>query len=135
MNKHQLERVVIKWLDKHFGNLTPKTSSEFPNLVFYVNSDNEAMMEYDNKTERVYINYDNIWSKIESLFHINRDDVQLIMKVWLEETYKLGVVTPDVTFDAVHIRWRETYKLGRVTPTISQFKLSLRWKRLTNWFN
>jgi hypothetical protein len=135
MNKHQLERVVIKWLDKHFGNLTPKTSSEFPNLVFYVNSDNEAMMEYDNKTERVYINYDHIWSKIESLFHLNRDDVQSIMKTWLGDTYKLGVVTPVRIVKGKIILLEGTYKLEGVTPTISQFKLSLRWKRLTNWFN
>ena len=135
VNKHQLERVVIKWLNKHFVNLTPKTSSEFPNLVFYVNSDNEAMMEYDKKTERVYINYDHIWSKIESLFHINRDDVQSIMKVWLEETYKLGVVIPFCCLVQRQFQLEEAYKLEGITPTISQFNLSLRWKRLINWFN
>ncbi len=92
--KHQLERVVIKWLDKHFGNLTPKKRNGYVNSVFYVNPSNEVMMEYDKKTERVYINYGQIWLKIESLFYLNYRDTQSIIKVWLEESYKLEGVTP-----------------------------------------
>ena len=111
VNKHQLERVVIKWLNKHFGNLTPKKHKDHSKLVFYVNSDNQVMMEYDQKNEGVYIHYGHIWSKIESLFHLNYGETQSIMKTWLEEAYKLGGVTPDMP---------------------SYLNL-LRWKRLTNW--
>ena len=111
VNKHQLERVVIKWLDKHFGELTPKKHKDHPNSVFYVNSNNLVMMEYDQENEDVFITYDHIWSKIELLFHLNYDDIQSIMKVWLEEAYKLG----------------------GVTPTFSIHSLKCRWKRLTNW--
>ena len=111
VNKHQLERVVIKWLDKHYGNLTLKTIEKYPNSVFYVNSDNEVIMEYDKKNENVYIHYDHIWSKIESLFHLNYGETQSIMKVWVEEAYKLGGVTPK----------------NSGTPS------GRGWKRLTNW--
>ena len=93
VNKDQLDRVVIKWLNKNFGNLTPKTTEKYPNSVFYVKSDNEIMMEYVQENGYVYIHYDNIWSTIELLFHLNYDDIQSIMKVWLEETYKLEGVT------------------------------------------
>jgi hypothetical protein len=94
VNKHQLERVVIKWLNKYFGNLTQKKHKKHPNSVFYVNSNNEAMMEYDQENGEVLISYDHIWSKIELLFHLNYRDIQSIMKVWLGETYKLEEVTP-----------------------------------------
>jgi hypothetical protein len=94
VNKHQLERVVIKWLNKYYGNLIPKKDKNDPNSVFYINSNNYVMMEYTQENERVYISYDHIWSKVESLFHLEYDDIQSIMKVWLEEDYKLGGVTP-----------------------------------------
>ena len=94
VNKHQLERVVIKWLNQHFGNLIPKKDKNYPNSVFYVNSNNKVMMEYNQENNYVYIHYDHIWSKIESLFHLNSRETQSIMKIWLEETYKLGGVTP-----------------------------------------
>jgi hypothetical protein len=110
--RHQLERIVIKWLNKYYGNLTPKKHKDHPKLVFYVNSDNGVMMEYNQEYERVYIHNYHIWSKIESLFHLNYDETQSIMKVWVEEAYKLG----------------------GVTPIECRFVCSeIRWKRLTNW--
>jgi len=112
VNKDQLERVVIKWLNKHFGNLTPKKHKEHPNSVFYVNSNNNVMMEYDQETDRVYIHYDHIWSKIESLFHLNYNDTQSIMKVWLEEVYKLGGVTPIDFPSEVEYRWKKFTNWG-----------------------
>jgi hypothetical protein len=94
VNKHQLERIIIKWLNKYYGDLTPKTTEKYPEFVSYVNPSNEFMMVYDKKTESVYINYGQIWLKIESLFHLNYRDTQSIIKAWLEEAYKLEGVTP-----------------------------------------
>ena len=110
MNKHQLERVVIKWLNKHYGNLTPKKRSS---SIFYVNSENLGMMEYDLENNRIWINHNDIWAKIESLFHLEYYDTQSIMKVWLEETYNLEGVTP-----------------GKALRGLIKS-----WKRITNWIN
>ena len=110
VNKHQLERVVIKWLNKHFGNLTPKKHKDYPDSIYYVNDNNQVLMEYDKKTERVYIHNDDIWSKIESLFHLNYNDTQSIMKVWLEESYKLKEVTPLWTYKYDIHRWNHKFK-------------------------
>ena len=104
VDKPQLVRVVLLYLNKNFGNLTPKTNSEFPNSVFYVNSDNEVMMEYGQGV--VVIHYKQIWSKIESLFYFNYNDTQSIMKVWLEETYKLEDVKPHYGQDVFENRWK-----------------------------
>ena len=51
------------------------------------------MIEHDLQEDLVYIHWD-LWSKIASLFQLNYNDTQSIMKVWLEETYKLKDVTP-----------------------------------------
>jgi hypothetical protein len=94
VNKHQLERVVIKWLNMYYGNLTTKKHNNYRDrMVFYVNNNNEVMMEYSTDYRRIHI-HNNIWSKIESLFHLNYRDIQLITKIWLEEDYKLKDVTP-----------------------------------------
>ena len=94
VNKEQLERIVIKWLNKNFGNLTPKKRKDNPNVLFYVNSDNEVLMGYDKKNNYLWVSESRIWLMIESLFHLNYSDVQSIIKVWLEESYKLEGVTP-----------------------------------------
>jgi len=111
VNKHQLERVVIKWLNTHYGNLTPKTTEKYPEFVFYFNPSNEVMMEYDKENWDVYIHYEHIWSKVGSLFHLEYDDIQSIMKVWLEEDYKLVGVTPIRNKCRTRFELEEDYKL------------------------
>ena len=94
VNKDQLYRVAIKWLKQHYGNLTPNKYNNFSNKVFYLNSDNELVMEYNQKNGFVFISYKHIWLKVESIFHLSQDDERLILKGWLKETYNLDNVTP-----------------------------------------
>ena len=89
VDRPQLVRVVLLYLNENFGNLTPKTSSIRPNSVFYVDSDNDILMEYDKKNGYVIIHYHHIWSKIESLFSLNHRETKSIMKHWLERYYNL----------------------------------------------
>ena len=89
VDRPKLVREALLYLNMNFGNLTPKTSSKHPNSVFYADSDNEVMMEYNEKIGEVYIHYNNIWSKIESLFSLNYSETQSIIKVWLERDYNL----------------------------------------------
>ncbi len=94
IDRPQLVNVVKLYLTRSFEDLTPKISKDYPYSVFYVNSDNVILMKYDEKTEKIWIDYDQIWSKLESLFHLNYEDVQSIMKVWLEKHYGLRGATP-----------------------------------------
>ena len=94
VDRPQLVRVVLLYLNMNFGNLTPKTSPKYPNSVFYVDSDNEIMMEYNKKNDEVYINHDQIWSKIQSLFSLNYSETQSIMKHWLERDFSLRNLKP-----------------------------------------
>jgi hypothetical protein len=106
VNRPQLVRAVLLYLNKNFGNLTQKTRTRYPDSVFYVNSNDEILMEYDKENEYVWLHYDQIWSKIESLFPLNYSEIQSIMKHWLEETYKLKGVTPDTTVGISKYCWR-----------------------------
>ena len=94
VDRPQLVRVVLLYLNNNFGNLTPKKSFKHPNSVFYVNSDNEVMMEYEYTNGNVLIDRDQIWSKIESLFSLDYGDTRLIVKYWLDKTYNLSGVAP-----------------------------------------
>ena len=89
VNKDQLERIVIKWLNKNFGNLTPKKRKDNPNVFFYVNSDNEFLIGYDKKNNYLWISNPRIWLMIESLFHLKHSEIHSIINLWLKGTYNL----------------------------------------------
>ena len=94
IDKPQLVRVVLLYLNKNFGNLTPMTNSEFPNLIFYFDSGNNMIMEYDKENEWVFIDYGRIWLKLESLFSIKPREIRKILGYWLDKSYDLRGVMP-----------------------------------------
>ena len=89
VDRPQLVRTVLLYLNMNFGDLTRKTSNKSKSSVVevYANMNDEIMKEHDLQEELVYIDYD-FWSKIESLFQLNYNDTQSIMKVWLGEKFK-----------------------------------------------
>ena len=117
VDRPQLVRVVKLYLTKFFGDLTPKTSSKYPDLVFYVNSDNEIFMQYNKKNEYIWISYNKIWLKLELYFPLKYNDIQLIMKDWLEEHYNLRVATALEKYSSYPVLLEEHYNLRGTTPS------------------
>ncbi len=86
-------RVVLKWLNKEFSDLTPAVVDD---KTFYVDKDRKPLFFYyqDLKNENVYINYARIWVFFESIFGLNTLQTKGILKVWLDDTYNLRGITP-----------------------------------------
>ena len=87
------DRLVFKWLNKEFGDLTPVVKGD---RTFYVDEDRKPLFYYyqDSKKGYVYMDYNRIWVFFESIFGLKDPQTQGILKVWLEETYNLRGVTP-----------------------------------------
>jgi hypothetical protein len=100
VNKEQMFRVVIKWLNMYYGDLTTKTYLNIPDKVFYVDKRSQTVLEYekDNQYEpTVWVDSDILWSKITDIFHIKYNEIQSILEVWLKETYDLEGITVSQT--------------------------------------
>jgi len=90
VNKQQLERVVIKWLNKHYGNLTLKEISHIPDSVFYVNSKNKQIMDYTINNKILHVEVEILVSLMD-IFKIHQDNVRSIIRKWVYETYDIEV--------------------------------------------
>jgi hypothetical protein len=90
MNK---QKIILKWLNKEYGNLTKVVRDD---ETFYIDKDRLSLFYYyqDKKNGYIYINYDRIWSFLESVFSMNHLEISELLKVWLEDTYNLRGVIP-----------------------------------------
>ena len=94
-----------------FDDLEQVQSKEYKDLILFRYKPNHNFMVYDTKNKYVYINYDEIWSFLESNFGLNHREIQELTKEWLYEVYKLrGITTYDRWF-ANFIQLDEVYKL------------------------
>ena len=85
----RLNSVVLKWLDKEFGDLTPLVTDK---VTFYVNKDRLPLFYYyqNDKNGDVKINYVYLWSFLRNIFGLDPHQIEEILKIWLKETYNLG---------------------------------------------
>ena len=90
MNK---QKIILKWLNKEFGNLTSVVRDD---KTFYVDKDRLPLFYYyqDEKNGWIYINYNRLWSLLESIFSMKDLEIKGLLVVWLEDTYNLRGVTP-----------------------------------------
>jgi len=108
MNK--LNDISKKWLTDNYGDLERCEKYEYPDYTFYM-KDGVVIFDYNQKNGHCYISYDEIWSFLESVFQLERKEIEGITKEWVEEHYKLEVTT---TCD--------------INPEQKQ-----RWRNITNW--
>ena len=98
------DRVVLKWLNKEFGNLTKIVKGD---MTFYVDKDRKPLFYYyqDEKNGYVYINYHRIWGFFESIFGLKDLQTEEILTIWLEQTYNLRGLTPKIDYPPFFFSW------------------------------
>ena len=81
----------LEYLDQ-FNDLTPV---EKDNKIYYVDKDRLPLIMYypDRKNSIVYIDFYRIWSFFERVIGLKYEDIQGIMREWLEDTYNLRGLT------------------------------------------
>ena len=115
ITENKLEEVIIKYLNKFYGDLEEYKSTKFPDTILFI-KDKKVYMKQNLKNGRLWVDYDTIWTDLETIFILEELEIQDIITKWVEETYKLEGVTPryfDINWDNLV---EETYKLEGVTP-------------------
>jgi len=92
-----LKETGLSWLNEIYGNLKPVEEGD---KIFYVDGERKPLFKYykedqESKNGYYYINYDRIWSFFEFYFDMESKEIKDLIKVWLDETYNLRVLTPD----------------------------------------
>ena len=92
ITESRLERLAINWLNDNYGDLEPYEIEEEPDYIFYKKG-NRVIFEYNKNSGAIYVDYDEIWTIFEAYFTMEYEQIQHIIKMWVEEQYNLSVTT------------------------------------------
>jgi hypothetical protein len=90
---NKMEKVIIHFLNKGYGDLIEYTTDEYPNSVFYIKN-KKVYMEQDIKNGKLWVDYYTIWADLKNWFLLEQNDIQSIITKWVEESYNMRGVTP-----------------------------------------
>ncbi len=95
ITENQKEKIALNWMNKNFSpdQLEVVEHPDYPNSIFY-KKNGIVVMEQDKKTKRFWFSYSEIWSFFESFFSMEYEEIQRVLKIWLEEDFKLKGYTP-----------------------------------------
>ena len=95
ITENKLNNVALSWMNKNFSpdQLEIVESEDYPDSIFY-KKDGKVVMEQGNKNKYFYFDYNDIWSFLESFFGMKYEQIQEVLRYWLEETLKLEGYTP-----------------------------------------
>ena len=93
LTESKLEKAIIHFLNKGYGDLTEYKDDEYPNYILYV-KDNKVYMDYDIETGVLWVNYGTIWKDLENWFSMDDNDIEYVIKKWVEVAYNLRGVRP-----------------------------------------
>ena len=100
--------IVIKYLNKEYGDLKEYTTDVYPNSKLYV-KDKRAYMKLDYENGYLKVDYDTIWTDLINLFDLRIAEIQHVISKWVEEIYNIKGVTPMNLFGAWAIVVEETH--------------------------
>ena len=102
---NKLENIIIKYLNKLYGDLKVYRTDESPDSIYFVKN-KKVFMEQELENGRLYVDYGTIWKDLVNTFSLDYNDIQSIIKKWVEETYNLRGVTPTLSIFAHELRWK-----------------------------
>jgi hypothetical protein len=105
ITESKLEQVVIKYLNKFYGDFEEYRTDEVPDSVFFVKG-KKIYMEQKLESGRLYVDYYTIWTDLKTIFSLETPEIQSIITKWVEETYKLRGVTTHNLFNHHLFGWK-----------------------------
>ena len=81
ITESRLHDFILKWMDETYSNLN---KIDIPGAVWiYLTSESSPVFSYDKRNGLVRASFPEIGKYLHSLFNLNKDQMEEIIKVWL----------------------------------------------------
>lgn len=109
---------IFMYYDKNFARQKKLARVLKQELIYPTKVEGICLFEQDYKNNKLYCDYNEIWSFFEEKNSYNNQEIKDMVKGWLEESSKLEVLTPIYLLNGVIIWREEASNLEVLTPTL-----------------
>ncbi len=107
------EKEIIGFIKSILDDLIPFKYNNYANSMFYMNSEGKWILEQDDKSNRLWIRYDDFWGVLDKTFSIEYDDIKNLLKYMVEQAFKQKVSTPQWMNAELNKKAEEAFKSNK----------------------
>ena len=90
----KIEHIVIKYLNREYGDLAKHKPSENSYMLFFVRG-RMTFMELKCRSQILLVDHSTIWSDLVNTFGLEENEIQNIIVKWLNHTYGMDLTRDD----------------------------------------
>ena len=87
ITENRLNNVILNWMDETYGD-TEKIDNP-TSLKVYLFKESDLLFQYDKRNGYVKVNYPEVGNYLQSYFNLDKEQIEEIIKIWLETRYGL----------------------------------------------
>ena len=106
ITESKLEKTAIHYLNEMYGDLKENRTDKWPDSTFFI-KDKKVYMERDLINNDLWVDYYSIWDDLETVFSFENSKIKDIITKWVDETYNIKGVKPDVSWHHPLNWWRK----------------------------
>jgi len=92
LNKKEIE--IISFIESMLKRLKLVKRDDYPESIFYVNSDDKFILEHDDENGRLWVRYNDFWEVLEEKYLLEYIDIQDIIRYMVLIHLKFKSPTP-----------------------------------------
>ena len=105
ITENKLEKAIIHFLNKGYGDLIEYRTDKYPDSIFYIRG-KKVYMEQDLKNGYLWLDSYTIWQDLKMWFSLDYYNIESIIKKWVEEAYNIRGVTPHNNWLDNEYKWK-----------------------------
>ena len=91
ITESKINNIVIKWLNKDYGNLRKSASPGNFRFIHYKDENNQTVFLFNRNTGVVTITNKSLYHYLNDMFGLTRYQLNDILRPWFEQSYNLHV--------------------------------------------
>ncbi len=101
---------ILEFVDSKISNLQKFRMGDYPEYEFYMNADNECVLDYHMVGRYLYVRHQDFWEVLQNKYKIEYSDIRIFLHNKVEEGYGLDIKSISALNMSINGEIEEYYK-------------------------
>lgn len=105
-----IDKEIVDFINSILDNLTSYTIDNCYNIIFYMNSKGEWMLEQDDGNDKLYLRWEEFGDILQNKYFMKYSDIQVLIQYMAQQSFNRKLSTPVAERAGIRVLVEKGYK-------------------------